>query len=58
MRLIILQENIQAFFGHSEKNSRPKKLKDPEKLKEIVKKASSFCQLLNFLVAALKSHIF
>ena len=30
----------QAFFGHFEKNSRPKKLKNPEKLKEIVKKNS------------------
>ena len=38
----------RLFFGHFEKNSRPKKLKDPEKLKEIVKKLKDFFQKLKF----------
>ena len=39
----------QAFFGHFEKNSRPKKLKDLEKLKGFFQKLKDFFQKLKFL---------
>jgi len=42
-------ESSQAFFGHFEKNSRPKKLKDLEKLKGFFQKLKDFFQKLKFL---------
>ena len=40
---------IQAFFGHFEKNSRPKKLKPKKKLKQIFEKLKQIIQKLNNL---------